>query len=216
MQKIKDMAKIGALFDLDGVLIDSEPLYTEFWSGMDREYQSGIDDFAASIKGTTLTHILSFFPSEVRGDITCRLHEYEDTIHYPVYPGVMEFLAHLRQENIPTAIVTSSDDIKMESLYKQYPGFDRLFDAVITASQITHSKPNPEGYLLAAKSIGCDPRDCFVFEDSLQGLEAGRRAGAKVVALATTNPIDVITPLADIVIGGFAGIDIDTLKDVIS
>lgn len=84
---------------------------------------------------------------------------------------------------------------------------------------VKKSKPDPEGYLTAGKLLGIDPSDCFVFEDSVQGLQAGRASGATVIALATTNPRSVVARYSDHVldgIGGFTVAEMIGLKENIS
>lgn len=205
------MNKHGVLFDLDGVLIDSETLYTRLWAGIDGLYPTGIENFAAVIKGTTLPEILTHFPVEVREDIVKRVHDYESTMQFIVFPGVMDFLHDLRQHEIPAAIVTSSDNVKMNLLFAQQPELKKAVNVIITGSDVVNSKPDPEGYLKAAVALGCKPGDCYVFEDSLQGLEAGRRAGATVIALATTNPRERLKGKARIIIDGFAGFTVEQM-----
>ncbi len=206
--------EIGALFDLDGVLIDSEGLYTQFWASIGHEFNHPSPTFAMDIKGTTLTQILSLFPAEVRPAIMRRIHEFEDEITYSLFPGVEQFLKELRDRGVRMAIVTSSDDVKMSYLFKQHPSLRDYFDVVVTGSMVTKSKPDPEGYLKAAELIGVAPEDCYVFEDSFQGLEAGRAAGARVIGLATTNPRESIESKADIVIDGFTGFNYDAMTAV--
>ena len=101
----------AALFDLDGVLIDSETLYTEFWERVGREHHLPSATFAHDIKGTTLSDILTtHFPDpEVRRDVDRMLHEFENEIVYPIFPGALEFVDKLREAGMKTAIVTSSD-----------------------------------------------------------------------------------------------------------
>ncbi len=211
------MTEYGALFDLDGVLIDSENSYTCFWNEIDRIYPTGIENYALYIKGTTLEVIMKDFPDpDVRADILRRIREFQDTMTYPIFPGVEEFLSQLANRGIPAAIVTSSDDRKMGFLFKEHPEFRNYFRAVIDASQVTLSKPHPQGYLLAAEAIGCKPENCFVFEDSIQGLNAGRAAGATVIGLATTNPRRVVEPLANYVIDSFEGFSVDDMLSVLS
>ncbi len=197
----------AALMDLDGVIIDSEGLYTDFWSGIDRIYPTGVADFALVIKGTTLTDILStYFPREdVQADIKSRLYRYEAEMPFPVYPGVEAFLDSLRAAGIGSAVVTSSDDAKMANLWRRLPWLRDRFDTIVTGSDVTLSKPHPQGYLLAAERLGCRAEDCYVFEDSFQGLEAGCASGARVVALATSNPRPALAGKADAVIDGFEG-----------
>lgn len=211
---MKTTVPFGALFDLDGVLIDSETTYTRFWTEIDRIYPTGIENYALAIKGTTLPEIMKHYDdSRVRADILRRITEFQESMTYELYPGVVDFLSMLRDSSVPMAIVTSSDDRKMAHLFRQHPGFQKLFDAIVDASMVTRSKPDPQGYLLGAEKIGVAPEDCFVFEDSLQGLKAGRAAGAVVVGLATTYPAQKIAPLADKVIDGLGGV---TLEDLIS
>lgn len=206
------MKKHGALFDLDGVLIDSETAYTGFWQQIDRDYPTGIENYAIAIKGTTLEEIMKHYDDEsVKADILKRIHEFQGRMQFEIFDGVMDFLEDLREHGIPCAIVTSSDDRKMERLFKQLPQLKEMFDVVIDASMVVRSKPDPEGYLKAAAALGCDPRDCFVFEDSRQGVKAGRASGAKVVGLATTLPAEAISADANIVIPSFKSFSVEQL-----
>lgn len=211
-----DIATAGVLFDLDGVLIDSESLYTGFWDDMEHIYPTGIDDFAHVIKGTTLTDILAtYFPDpDVQADLIRRVHEFEHDIRYPIFDGVIEFLDSLKAKGIPAAIVTSSDAVKMSELMAQHPGFATYFSAIVNGSMVRHSKPHPEGYLLGAKAIGRAPENCFVFEDSIQGLEAGNAAGCTVIGVATTNPRERIKDKAHKLIDGFTGFSVDDMLSV--
>ena len=206
------MKKVGVLFDLDGVLIDSEGLYTKFWEDIEEIYPTGVPNFALVIKGNALFKILdTYFPKELHQEIISRVHEFEHNIKYPIYDGVIDFLKSLKEHGIPTAIVTSSDDVKMNALYSEYPLFPQYFDAVITGSDVTESKPHPQGHLMPAKTIGRDPNDCYVFEDSLQGLDAGMAAGATVIGLTTNNPIDKLKDKAHALIDSFVGFNIDKM-----
>lgn len=209
------MTQHAALFDLDGVLIDSEGIYYDFWANIDNMFPTGINDFAAFIKGNTLKRIMDYFPNESeRATIIRMLEEQERNMRYNIFDGAIDFLDELRHYGIPCAIVTSSNDDKMHKLFDQNPGFADYFDAVITDRQVTRSKPDPQGYILAAKKLGCQTKDCFVFEDSFSGLEAARRSGAIVIGLATTNTRESIKPLADIVINSFADFGVSRLLSV--
>lgn len=190
----------GALFDLDGVLIDTETLYTGFWQKIEQIYPTGIPDYALAIKGTTLTTILSRYTPEVADDIRQRLQQFQDTMPFPLLPGALDFLENLRCRNIPTALYTSSDPRKLQLLRLQQPQLLSYFHTIIDGSMVSHSKPHPEGYILAARRIGRHPDECAVFEDSLQGLRAARASGALVVGIATTYPAERISPMADITV----------------
>lgn len=209
------MKKVGVLFDLDGVLIDSEGLYTKFWEDIEHIYPTGIENFVYIIKGNALFKILdTYYPKKLHQDIINRVHEFERQMIYPIYDGVIDFLEDLKAHNIPCAIVTSSDNVKMDTLYKQYPFFRPYFNAVITGSDVTKSKPYPEGYLLAAQAIDCNPKDCYVFEDSLQGLDAGIASGATVIALTTSNPIEKVKEKAHEVIENLASYTVEKMLSV--
>ena len=199
----------AALFDLDGVLVDTETTYTEFWSDMDRRYPTGVANFAHVIKGSTLPSILNtYFPDKaVQSAIHVLLVQFEASMKYRLFDGVSELLTLLRQKGYKTAIVTSSNLKKMDSLFSQLPELRDAVDIVITDEDVTKSKPDPQGYLLAAERLGVPPEQCWVFEDSFNGLRAGRAAGAVVVGVATTNPYDEVAKLSDITLhntGDFA------------
>lgn len=206
--------KIGILFDLDGVLVDSEGEYTRFWGNIGRKFNVGGPGFAADIKGTTLNEILQNFPVGERDGIVEELHDFESKMSYPMIPGASSFLSMLREAGIPFAIVTSSDNTKMDYLFKAHPELKECVAALVTGSMITHSKPDPEGYLKGAEMIGVPIENCFVFEDSLQGLQAGMASGATVVGLATTNPREIIKDRAHKVISDFTGFTLDDIKTI--
>jgi HAD superfamily hydrolase (TIGR01509 family) len=201
-----------ALFDLDGVLLDSEGIYSEFWTEIDRLYPTGIENFAQVIKGNTLDNILnSYFPRpEMQAHISALLEAHEHTMVYRLFDSVPAFLQSLKQRGIPMAIVTSSNQDKMRSVYNCLPGFKDIFDAILTADDVTRSKPDPQGYLRAAAKLGFSPRNCIVFEDSIAGVQAGAAAGASVVGITTTNPAHRLTA-ADKIIDSFDNITVEDL-----
>lgn len=206
--------KTGVLFDLDGVLVDSEGEYTKFWGGMGRRYNVGGESFASDIKGTTLTEILKAFPESEREGIVSELHEFEKNMAYPWIAGAETFVKSLADAGIPFAIVTSSDEVKMSYLFNAHPDLKEMATALVTAGLVTKSKPDPEGYLKGASMIGVPIEDCFVFEDSMQGLEAGRRSGATVIGLATTNSRERINGKAHEIIDDLAGFTVDDMLSV--
>ncbi len=191
----KDTTQTGVLFDLDGVLVDTEGLYSQFWTEIgEHRYPTGIPDFANVIKGNTLEVILhTHFPDQaLQKEIVAELKNYEANMKYNLFDGVTRFLDELRSAGIPCAIVTSSGPKKMNLLFERIPEFRNYFTAVLTDADITRSKPDPQGYLLGAKAIGRDIENCYVFEDSLAGVAAGMASGATTIALATTNPREAL------------------------
>ena len=210
------MKNIGVLFDLDGVLIDSETEYTRIWGEVHRRYPTGIEDLPHKIKGMTLDNIIAtyFNDREDKQQLRDTLHELENQMTYEWLPGAKEFIEWLISENIPRALVTSSDNEKMAHLREQLPELESMMTTIVTADKISKSKPDPEGYLLAAKLIGVPPQPCAVVEDSLQGVKAGRASGAFVIGMEGTLPAETIAPYSDIVISNFKELDKNTILNL--
>lgn len=193
-----------ALFDLDGVILDTEGSYTAFWDDYGSRHFSE-KDFGLKIKGQTLVKILGdYFPEEnERKSITDAINDFERNMSYPFVPGVENYIKSLKSNGIRTAVVTSSNLLKMENVYRCHPGFREMFDIILTSEDFSESKPSPYCYLKAMRLFGAGPEDCVVFEDSLAGLQSARASGAFVTALTTTNPEEVVRNYADLVIRDF-------------
>lgn len=194
----------AALFDLDGVVFDTEPQYTIFWGAQCREFHPEHPGLEHEIKGQTLVQIYdAWFSGELQEKqavITERLNLYEQQMDYIYVPGFEDYVKKLRTQGVKTAVVTSSNRIKMEAVYERHPEFKGLFDAILTSEDFDRSKPDPDCYLKAANRLGVNVKDSVVFEDSFNGLKSGRAAGMYVVGLATTNPAEAISPYADKVV----------------
>jgi HAD superfamily hydrolase (TIGR01509 family) len=202
----------GVLFDLDGVLLDSEGQYSIFWEQMDREFPTGTAQFASYIKGFHLRRILGYFETDaVRQQVLDKLNEFERNMHFEFFPGALEFVHQLRDAGIPMAIVTSSDRKKMQSLYSQHPDFPTLFDHIITGDMVTKAKPDPDCFLMGAKLLRIDIHDCIVFEDSRNGLMAGRASGARVIGLTTTMNAEVVSELSDMTIDAVSQLSVEQM-----
>ncbi len=204
------MTKTAVLFDLDGVIINTEGQYTKFWTEIGNIYLPDLPDFPSQIKGHTLTQILSayFNNDNTARQVVERLNTFELHMSYPYIKGATHFVSELRKAGFPTAIVTSSNQAKMECLYKQHPELPQLFDRIFTAENVRRSKPAPDCYIEAAKALGLEAHDCYVFEDSISGLTAGHDSGATVVGLATTNSAERIAPLCQYVINDLSEITV--------
>ena len=194
------------LFDLDGVIMDTETQYGIFWNRTGKELL-GLDDFGKRIKGQTLNHIISHFDgvSKSKDEIIRELYEYERNMSYDYIPGADAFMKDLHARGIPMAIVTSSNDAKMVNVRKAHPELWELTDAILTSEHFSKSKPDPECFIKGMEILGGRPEETFVFEDSIHGINAGRAAGAKVIGLATTNTREAIVHLCDQVIDDFRG-----------
>lgn len=197
----------AALFDLDGVVFDTEPQYTVFWGRQCREFHPEHPGLEHEIKGQTLVQIYDKWFSGVLADkqelLTKRLDEFEQQMDYCYVPGFESYIAALRSKGVKTAVVTSSNKVKMEAVYQHHPEFKGMFDAILTSEDFERSKPDPDCYLKAAKRFGLPPSACVVYEDSFNGLKSGRAAGMRVVGLATTNAADAIQGLCDEVVSDY-------------
>lgn len=205
----------AALFDLDGVVFDTEPQYTIFWGSQCRLYHPEHPGLEQEIKGSTLTQIYDrwFSGALVKEQpvITQRLDAFEAQMTYEYIDGLETLIADLHAHGVKTAVVTSSNVPKMESVYRKQPQFKTLFDAILTSEDFEYSKPHPDCYMKGAARFGASPAECVVFEDSFNGLKAGRAAGMHVVGLATTNTPEAIAPLSDIQITDFLEMNHDRL-----
>lgn len=201
------------LFDFDGVIADTESQYTTFWNKMGKDYL-GIEDLGKISKGQTLKLIFDkYFNGMTREqeEIVPMLDDFERNMSYDYIPGALEFMQSLKKAGIRSAIVTSSNDVKMANAYKAHPELKELVDVILTSEHFSKSKPDPECFLKAMEVLGAKQEETIVFEDSFHGLAAGRASGAKVVGLATTNKSEAIAPLCDMVIDDFTYLSLNDL-----
>ncbi|MGM9758748.1 MAG: HAD family hydrolase [Parabacteroides sp.] len=210
--------KKAALFDFDGVIADTEPLYDLFWNDAAKRYHVGHDNFAQLIKGRTMPLIHETYfkhhSAEEMERLYAEIAEFERNMDFPEIPGAIPFLRQLKAAGIPFGLVTSSDDSKMEHAFQALPIRD-LFSTEVTADRITRGKPDPMCYLLAAQDLGMDPADCIVFEDSFAGIEAATRAGMQVIGVSSTNSAEELRPLVHKVIPHFEGLQVEELFETV-
>lgn len=203
----------ACLFDLDGVVFDTEPFYTLFWRNLDKRLRPNIDNFEHIIKGQTLVQIYDKYfagEEEKQEEITAFLYEYEQNMSFNYITGFEDFVKDVRSKGIKTAVVTSSNLEKMQNVYNKHPEFKGYFDEILTSEDFEESKPSPDCYLKAAARFGVSPKECIVFEDSFNGLRSGIASGARVIGLATTNSVAEIEPYTKEVISNYDGF---TLSD---
>ena len=209
---------IAALFDFDGVVMDTEAQYTKFWDAIGNVYYPEIENFGHHIKGQSLKELYKNYFGETEGlqdYITGKLLEYEEQIHFEYIAGAAAFMKSLKERGVKVAIVTSSSDTKMANAYRAHPELLTMTDCIVTADRVTHSKPHPECFLLGAEMLGVEKDNCIVFEDSFHGIEAGTRAGMKVIGLATTNSAEAIAAKCALVIPDFTDFTFEKMKGVL-
>jgi HAD superfamily hydrolase (TIGR01509 family) len=206
----------AALFDLDGVVFDTESQYSVFWGEQCRKYHPEHPGLEHEIKGSTLTQIYDrWFSGDLQQEqavVTERLNAFEAQMRFEYIEGFEKLIADLHAHGVKTAVVTSSNLPKMESVYRRQPGFKTLFDTILTSEDFERSKPDPDCYLKAAQRFGFQNVECVVFEDSINGLRSGRAAGMKVVGLTTTNPQERVAEWSDIQIADYRDTTFETIN----
>lgn len=204
-----------ALFDFDGVIVDTEPIYDLFWEEIGQRYEVGIANFVDIIKGTTTPEIIKLYfsnhPESIQQKIFDECIAYEQKMALPAMPGSIEFLHLLKANRVKMGLVTSSDQSKINRAIAQYNLHD-MFDTIVTSEDITQGKPDPMCYILAAERIQVSPQECLVFEDSFNGIKAGNAAGMRVIGLSTTNPADSLKDMVYQVIPDFQDITLEDFK----
>jgi HAD superfamily hydrolase (TIGR01509 family) len=184
------------LFDMDGLLIDSEPLWLEAETEiMARLGASWSEQDQAQLLGGSLERSVRYLlskatrpaPPELIGEwLMSDIIERVRRDGVPVQPGARELLAAVRQAGLPHALVTSSERGFMDAVLAST---GMRFDVLVCAEDVTATKPDPEPYLLAAKLVGVDPGDCFALEDSPNGVASAEAAGCRVFAVPSLVPI---------------------------
>ena len=176
------------LFDMDGVLIDSTPAVARVWSRWARAHGFPSEEVVAKAHGRpSITTVREYLPDadhEAENRIVER-SEIEDLEGVVPLPGARELLDHLPRNR--WTIVTSSTRPLAEARLRA-AGLS-IHEKLITSSDITNGKPHPEPYLKAASMLGYPAAECVVVEDAAAGIEAGRAAGARVIAFPTTQAV---------------------------
>lgn len=171
------------LFDMDGVITDTNQAVVAFWQEVAARHGVELSrtDFYEHIFGCHPDHTFeTLFPRLTpahRQAVMERMLEYETNLVYAPVPGIRPFLSRLKQAGLPTALVTSGDDLKVQTVLSQLELTDR-FTEQVTRDDIRRGKPHPDCYLLAAERLGQAPAQCLVFEDALAGVRAAVAAGA--------------------------------------
>lgn len=178
----------GAIFDMDGLLFDTERIYQQIWQEIAEK--RGIvlgEGFLKAISGTNGAYMCRIIENyyqvsdghaimqECMGRVRDKL-----SVHVPVKKGVYEILDFFQKEGIRMAVASSSAAEQIESNLET-AGIREYFSAVVSGMEVRHGKPAPDIFLCAAERIECEPGACFVFEDSENGIKAGHAAGCMAI-----------------------------------
>jgi HAD superfamily hydrolase (TIGR01509 family) len=204
---------------MDGVLVDSNPIHKIALKQFCREhgYDLSEKDLREKIYGRTNRDWLLNLFGDLEEQTIKKYAEEKEALFRSLYTeikplkGLIPFLDRLDTIKIDRAIATSAPRANVDfTLEKTNTG--RYFKTILDDSFVTEGKPNPQIYLKSADALGFNPANCVVFEDSLSGVKAGKRAGCKVVGITTTHTPEELNE-TDLVIDDFEGLD---PKDLIS
>lgn len=196
----------GIVFDMDGVLVDSEPLHIEAWNDVFAEFGYHFDMewfhqwIGVSDKNFTLKIVEEYkIPKDADILLKDKRRIFEEKIRQgvPAHKGVKELLPQL--SHLPKAVATSSNRSgAMISL--EGAGLIHFFKGVVTADDVAQHKPFPDCYLKATEILGLQPEECVGIEDSISGIKAAKAAGLFVIGVATSLPASLLIPHADMVL----------------
>lgn len=208
---VMELGRLGIVFDWDGVIIDSHDQHEKSWFRLAEEFGKAIThaQFTASFgmrNADVLTTLLRWVePGDEarvrawgdRKEVLYREILEEDGLE-PL-PGVRRLLSLLRESGVPFGVGTSTSRENVETAIRLTGLGAEWFAGICAADDVSQGKPAPDVFLETARRIGRAPRDCVVFEDAPVGIEAGKRAGMKVVAVTTTRPAAALTRADQIV-----------------
>lgn len=180
----------GVLFDMDGTMLDTEPISMACWRKSAAHFGITIDDeLMNTFFGKNLVGIEEILRSAFGIDEEAVKIVEGRQVYYrahlgeygaPVKKGLIEILEYLKEKKIPAVVCTSTDKMTGENLLKKVGVYD-YFDDFVFGDMVTRTKPDPQGFLMAAEFIGKDPKECLVVEDSPNGVLAGKAAGGYVI-----------------------------------
>ncbi|HXJ95789.1 MAG TPA: HAD family phosphatase [Terriglobia bacterium] len=213
----------AVIFDMDGVLVDSNPFHITNWSGYLRKHGAAFDPelLPEQILGQRNDDALrSFFGPDLTPEQSQRMGEEIEANFREIFrphakplPGLMPLMEECRRAAVPMAVASSAMrknvDLVVETLR-----LEPYFKVVIDGDQVSRPKPDPEIYLLAARRLGAEPSRAVAFEDSFVGIKAVHRAGMKCVAIASTFPLEQLRDEteADWVVRSFEEVSLDRLR----
>lgn len=189
------MSKLpSVIWDMDGVLLDSEPIYFKVEDAIISRYGKDIRTILSKLLGRTAQACAKLTVEELDLPLTPEAYLaernailLEEMKSVKILPGVEAIVRHLKSVGIHSAIATSSSRALLISKQHGKEDFFALFDAVVCGDDVVKGKPDPEIFLKAAQAIDADPANCFVFEDAPAGLRAARLAGMRSVALPNSQ-----------------------------
>jgi beta-phosphoglucomutase len=214
---------LGVIFDMDGVIINSNPTHSEAWKQYLKTY--GVDasdeDLRNHMFGKSNSYIIGYFlkkefsKKELNEMQTEKEAIFRDIFKnkFELVEGVGKFIESLIEHQIPTGVATSAPRANMYLTIERLPIVGK-FQSKMGEEDVKHHKPDPEVYLQSAKNLGLNPLECLVFEDSSSGIMAGKNAGMKVVGVLTSFKKEEL-PACDFYINDYSEMNIEIVKSIL-
>jgi len=212
--------KFAVIFDMDGVIVDSNPYHAQAWIQFCKKYNVPLneDEIPELIFGkTNKVALKEVFKKDFSPEESDRLGEEKEAIYRELHQkdmvpvkGLISFLQMLKENNIATAVATNAPVSNLNFILAR-TDTRQYFDELIDATMVKEGKPDPDIYLKAAEKLNMPPAKCIVMEDSTTGVEAGLRANMKVVALTTTHSPEELAH-THLVIDNFEELTLDKLS----
>lgn len=199
----------GAIFDMDGLMFDTEQIWQKNWKLIADEMGVTLaEGFKYNICGTSGALMNSVIEkyygvedgSAIAADCKKRVHD--DLMEFtPEKPGVHEILEFFRDAGVRIAVASSSS-VEQIRRNLQNTNTEEFIEVIVSGSELKRGKPEPDIFLAAAERLGIDPQECYVFEDAFNGVKAGHAAGCCTIMIPDQmQPTEEIRALADAVCG---------------
>jgi beta-phosphoglucomutase len=203
------MQRIGFIFDMDGVIVDNMRTHEKAWLALfaDLGVKIDLNEFHHQTAGMKATEVLRYFLGNRFSDAElAQLSAQKEFLYRVLFrkklkaiKGLPRFLKATHALKIPMALATGGGKANIDFILD---GLDirKYFQSVLGAGDVKHGKPNPEIYLKSADALGLSPEACLVFEDALPGIEAARRAGMRVIGIATTHRVAFLRHVPSVIV----------------
>ena len=212
------------IFDMDGVIIDSEPVYFKIDKQMFEELNIAVSfEEHCTYVGTSSQnmwdtiikkHGLPDHPGELmRKEYNLYMDYLVSAKNLQPIDGVMELINDLHENNFKLILASSSRMETIDIILKKFKLSD-LFIARVSGSELAHSKPHPEIFLRSAQLVGSEPKECIVIEDSKNGVAAAKAAGMKCIGFLNPSSGDQDLKTADMMIRSFKELNAGVIKNL--
>jgi beta-phosphoglucomutase family hydrolase len=220
---MKNTKTRAVIWDMDGVIADTGPDHYRSWHYAFQKQGINFteEDFRRVFgqrNDTIIGRMLGREPAQSEIDAIAQDKEefFRETVkqHLKPFPGVVNLLKTLRENGIAAAIASSAPPENIH-LILSLLGLETYFQAIVYGHEVTEGKPSPQGFLLAARKLGADPKNCIVIEDAVAGVQAAKRAGMRCIAVTNTHPAADLAG-ADLAVGSLEKVGLEDLNRLFS